>query len=91
MSVNYKANGPVTLSEEQIMTLLQKLSTMRHDVSGRMSNVTAAAELIRARPDKMEERLKILLDQPQLAVQCITQFSKDMESMLGVVRQWKRE
>jgi len=76
----------VTLNEEQIKELMGKLSDMRHDVTGRLSNIAAAAELIRARPEKAEERLKILLEQPHLAAECIAKFSREIESMLGVSR-----
>lgn len=76
----------MTLSEEQILTLLRQFSDMRHDVTGRLSNITAAAELIRLRPEKTEERLHILLDQPHQAAEFITKFSKQLESALGVVR-----
>lgn len=76
----------MTLNEEQIKELMSKLSDMRHDVTGRLSNIAAAAELIRARPEKAEERLKILLEQPHLAAECIAKFSREIESMLGVLR-----
>jgi hypothetical protein len=86
MASNYKPSGPVTLSEEQILELLKKLSDMRHDVTGRLANITAAAELIRVRPETTEQRLKILLDQPHQAAECIAQFSREFESALGLKR-----
>jgi len=86
MTTSLRTGGPVTLSEEQIKHLLQSLSDMRHDVIGRLSNITAAAELIRARPAKIEERLLILLEQPHLAAERIATFSRELESMLGVAR-----
>ena len=86
MTTSYKPRGPVTLSEEQITTLLRKFSDMRHDVTGRLSNITAAAELIRVRPEKTEERLRILLEQPHQAAECITKFTREFEAALGVVR-----
>ena len=86
MTTSLRTNGPVTLSEEQIVQLLRKLSDMRHDVTGRLSNIAAAAELIRARPAKIEERLMILLEQPHLAAECISAFSRDLEAVLGVSR-----
>jgi hypothetical protein len=87
MTASFKPSGPVTLSEEQITTLLRKFSDMRHDVTGRLSNITAAAELIRVRPEKAEERLSILLDQPHRAAECITKFTRELEAALGVTRQ----
>ena len=86
MTASYKFSGPVTLSEEQILALLKKFSDMRHDVTGRLSNITAAAELIRVRPEKIEERLRILLEQPHQAAEFITKFSKELEASLGAVR-----
>lgn len=87
MTSKFKSSGPVTLSDEQILALLQKFSDMRHDVVGRLSNITAAAELIRVRPENIEERLRILLDQPHQAAERINKFTRELESVLGVVRQ----
>jgi uncharacterized membrane protein len=86
MISDYKARGPVTLTEKQILALHQKLREMRHDVNNRLANIVAAAELARMHPDKAGERLKLLLDQPQRAVEAITQFSREFESVLGLVR-----
>ena len=86
MTTSLRTSGPVTLSEEQIQQLLKNLSDMRHDVIGRLSNIAAAAELIRARPAKIEERLLILLEQPHLAAERIAAFSRELESMLGLDR-----
>ena len=86
MTSSFKSNGPVTLSEEQILALVRKLSDMRHDVTGRLSNITAAAELIRVRPDNIEDRLRILLEQPHQAAEFINKFTKELESALGVMR-----
>ena len=62
MSASYKTEGAVTLTEEQIVTLHQKLREMRHDVNGQLTNIIAAAELIRLRPESTEQRLQTLLD-----------------------------
>jgi hypothetical protein len=86
MSAPYKAGGPVTFSEEQILALHQKLRDMRHDVNGRLANIVAAAELIRLRPDSTEERLKMLLDQPLKAADMISQFSRDFEDAFHLKR-----
>jgi hypothetical protein len=86
MAANYKSSGPVTLSEEQILALQEKLSVMRHDVVGRLANITAAAELIRVRPERTEERLRLLLEQPHQAAECINQFSRDFEAAFGLTR-----
>ena len=86
MASNYKPSGPVTLSEEQVVSLYQKLRDMRHDVNGRLANIAAAAELIRVRPASTEERLKILLEQPHQALEAIELFAKEFETMLGLAR-----
>jgi hypothetical protein len=84
MSVSYQPGGPVTLNEEQILALHQKLRDMRHDVNGRLAIIIAAAELIRLRPDTAEERIRQLLDQPHKAADSLGEFSRAFESMLGL-------
>jgi len=71
MSGSYKTNGPVSLTENQIVALHEKLRTMRHDVNGRLANIVAAAELMRLRPETTAERLQMLLDQPHKAAEAI--------------------
>lgn len=87
MSAGYKPNGPVTLSEEQIVALHKNLRDMRHDVNGRLAVIVAAAELMRLRPESAEERLKQLLDQPHQAAESIGEFSRIFETALGLTRQ----
>ncbi len=87
MSAEYKPSGPVTLNEEQILALHQKLRDMRHDVNGRLANIVAAAELMRLRPDQsVAERLKLLLEQPHKAAESISEFSRAFEGSLGLTR-----
>jgi hypothetical protein len=87
MSAEYKPSGPVTLTEEQILALHQKLRDMRHDVNGRLANIVAAAELMRLRPDQsVAERLKLLLEQPHKAAESISEFSRAFEGSLGLTR-----
>ena len=87
MSGSYKLNGPVTLTEEQVFALHRRLRDMRHDVNGRLANIVAAAELIRLRPETMEDRLRILLDQPHQAAEVIGHFSRDFETAFGLIRE----
>jgi len=89
MSASYQPAGPVTLTEEEILNLHQRLRDMRHDVNGRLANIVAAAELIRLRPDTTEERLKMLLDQPRKAADSLADFSREFEMRLGLSRQAK--
>jgi hypothetical protein len=84
MSASYKLNGPVTLTEDQILALHRRLRDMRHDVNGKLANIAAAAELMRLRPETTAERIKILLEQPHQAAECIGQFSRDFETLMGL-------
>lgn len=86
MSSSYKTEGPVTLTEEQILALHQKLRDMRHDVNGQLTNIIACAELIRLRPESTEERLKTLLEQPHKISKLLDGFSKDFEQHLHLQR-----
>ena len=85
-SSSYKPKGPVTLTEEQILALHGELRKMRHDVNGRLANIIAAAELMRLRPETAAERLKLLLEQPMKASECITEFSHQFEAQLGLLK-----
>jgi hypothetical protein len=85
-SSSYKPNGPVTLTEEQIVALHGELRKMRHDVNGRLANIVAAAELIRLRPDSAAERLKLLVEQPMKAAETLAEFSRQFETRLGLAR-----
>ena len=87
MSANYKSGGPVTLSEEQILALHQKLRNMRHDVNGRLANIVAAAELMRLRPESAAARLQLLLEQPHKAAETIAEFSREFESSFHLKRE----
>ena len=87
MIARYKPSGPLTLTEEQIMALHEKLRDMRHNVNGRLANIVAAAELMRMRPESAAERLKLLLDQPHQAAAAIGEFSREFEAFFGLVRQ----
>jgi uncharacterized membrane protein len=86
MSANYKPGGPVTLNEQEILALHQKLRDMRHDVNGRLANIVAAAELMRMRPESAAERLQMLLDQPHKAAESIAEFSRAFEASFGLKR-----
>jgi uncharacterized membrane protein len=86
MSSSYKTEGAVTLTEEQILALHEKLRVMRHDVNGQLTNIIACAELIRLRPASMEERLKTLLEQPHKIAKLLEGFSGDFEQHLRLKR-----
>ena len=86
MSSSYKTVGAVTLTADEIVALHQKLRDMRHDVNGQLTNIVAAAELIRLRPEMTEERLKILLEQPHKIARLLDGFSKEFEKQLRLDR-----
>jgi hypothetical protein len=69
------------------MELHEKLRTMRHDINGRLANIVAAAELMRIRPETAGERLKVLLEQPHKAAECVAEFSREFEKLLGLKRE----
>jgi hypothetical protein len=77
----------MSLTEEQIMDLHEKLRTMRHDVNGRLANIVAAAELMRLRPESAAERMQILLEQPHKAAESIAAFSREFEALFGLKRE----
>ena len=80
-------SGPVTLTIEQIDELNKKLSTLRHDINGDLALVVASAELVKLNPASAQQRLKLLLDQPDKIRKKMDQFSLDFEKALGIVRQ----
>ena len=75
----------MTLSEAQILALHQKLRDMRHDINGRLANITAAAELMRMRPEQQRaERLQLVLEEAFRAKDLLVAFSRKLESELGM-------
>jgi hypothetical protein len=79
-------NAPVTLSVEQIGELNRKLSMMRHDVNGKLTQISLAVELLRLQPDGGERWLGMMAEQPQKIVAELTQFSRDFEAALRITR-----
>jgi len=86
MTGRYTTSGPVSLTEDQVLALHEKLRVMRHDVNGRLANIVAAAELMRMRPESAAERLKLLLEQPHKAAESISEFSREFEKLFGLKR-----
>jgi hypothetical protein len=77
-------NTPVTLTVEQIATLSQKLSTMRHDINNHLALIVAAAELIRLNPDMLRKMANTLADEPPKITDQISKFSAEFEKALGI-------
>ena len=78
--------GPITLTVEQIAELNKKLSTLRHDINGDLALVVASAELVKLNPASAQQRLKLLLDQPDKIRKKMDQFSVEFEKTLGIAR-----
>ena len=79
-------NQPVTLTVEQIGELSRKLSTLRHDVNNNLALVVAASEIIRRKPESAERMWNGLVEKPQKIAEAVAQFSRDLETALGITR-----
>jgi aspartokinase len=79
-------NEPVTLSAEEVRELTRKFAALRHDVNNNLSLVTAAAELIRRRPETAERMWDTLAEQPHKVIEIITQFSRDLDAALRITK-----
>ena len=77
---------PVTLNVEQIGELNKKLSIMRHDVNNNLAMVVAATEIIRRKPEAAERMSSGLAEKPLKIAEAVTQFSRELEKMLGITR-----
>lgn len=75
---------PVTLSVEQIGELNQKLSDLRHDVNNNISLMLSAVEMIRRRPETLQNMLDAFGRQPHKINDAIEQFAKALESALHI-------
>ncbi len=76
----------VTLTVEQIGELNRKLSTLRHDVNNNLALVVAASEIIRRKPESAERMWNGLVEKPQKIAEAVAQFSRDLETALGITR-----
>ena len=74
----------MTLSPAEMAEILQCLKTARHNVNNSLSLVTAAAELVKLKPDAAERFSNQILQQPQRIMAELRQFSDDLEKRLGV-------
>jgi hypothetical protein len=77
---------PITLSVEQIAELNRRFATMRHDINNTLSTITAAAELIRYKPQMAERMMATLLEQPQKITLSLSQFTTEFERAFGITR-----
>lgn len=79
-------NAQVTLNEEQVNDLNQKLSHMRHEINNQLSLVVAAMELIRLKPELRERMIDTVGQQPPKISAEVAKFSSAFEQALGIVR-----
>ena len=77
---------PVTLSVEQIAKVNAQLATMRHDINNTLLLIMAAAELVRYKPDMVEQMMGTLLEQPPKITEKMTQFSVEFEQLFGLTK-----
>ena len=80
------ANGPVTLTAEQIDEFNKKLSKMRHDINNNLALITAALELIRLRPADSERMLATLGEQTPRITKAMGAFTAEFEQTLAIAR-----
>ena len=77
---------PVTLSVEQLRELKQKLTDLRHDVNNNVALMLSALEMMRRRPETVEKMLDSLARQPKKVNDTVMEFSKTLETVLGISR-----
>lgn len=75
---------PVTLSIEQLRELKQQLSDLRHDVNNNVALMLSALEMIRRRPETTEKMLDSFSRQPKKLNDTVVEFSKSLETALGL-------
>jgi len=78
---------PVTLDVEQIEEVQKKLANLRHDINNHLSLIVAAAELIKFNPDLSKRMCATLAEQPPKISDEMSQFSVDIEKILGITRE----
>ncbi len=77
---------PVTLTPDTIAKLNRALTDARHDINNNLCLLTAAAELLRLRPEMAERLAPGLLDQPPKIIERIRTFSAIWEQAMGITR-----
>jgi hypothetical protein len=77
---------PVTLTAAQIAELKKKLAELRHNVNNNLSLIVAATEIIRRKPESAEKMWTRLSEKPHKVAGDIEQFSRELETALGIKR-----
>jgi hypothetical protein len=76
----------VTLTVPQIEALTGKLAELRHDINGSLSLIVAAMELRSLNPQKAEQLLNKVSEQPQKITDHLKRFSAEFEQAFGIKR-----
>ncbi|MCX6905203.1 MAG: hypothetical protein NTW03_17340, partial [Verrucomicrobia bacterium] len=69
---------------QQIVELDIRLSTMRHDIVGHLSVIMAAMEMMRIKPEFMENVFTTLNDRSPKIMEEMKKFSAEFERTLGI-------
>jgi hypothetical protein len=80
------AKQPVTLTVAQLQELSQKLSDTRHEINNNLAKILAAAELIRYKPQMLEQMISTIREEPPKIKELITKFSLEFERSLGITK-----
>lgn len=74
----------MTLTEDQIRALHERLGHMRHEVNNQLSLIIAALEMMRFRPELQEKMMETLSQQPLKIQEEVAKFSRDFENFFKV-------
>lgn len=75
---------PISLTQEDLLAIKQKLSTARHNINNHLALIVAAAELVKRKPEMAERLATTFLDQPKKIMTEISEFTHELEKKLGV-------
>jgi hypothetical protein len=75
---------PVTLTVSEIEELNRKLSAARHTVNNCLSMVSAAAELLRRKPEMAGRMADAISEQPARIVEELRGFTEEFERALQI-------
>lgn len=73
---------PLTLTQEQVSELTDKLRVARHNINNSLSLIIAAAELVKLKPDAASRLVDQILEQPDRILLELTQFGKGFDASL---------
>lgn len=77
---------PVTLTIAQVAELQKKLAELRHNVNNNLSVIIASAEILQRKPEFPEKILAGLAEKPHKIAESVMQFSRELETALGIRR-----